>query len=369
MSRSSGILFAILGVILATSCSDDQAIRVREAREIGVVTQSKLFVGRDGGGSAVVWGKSVWSFGDSVTSVKDVEGETWHHNSFSFTDDLAGADGITLAERTDAAGAPAYFLAPTEDEAAFNVAHRGDPCKEQPCGARFAVWPGAPVFDAARNRALIPHGLISAAPGELDFHGVGQSFAVWTDFAKAPERPVVAPGTKHPTILFAEGEAPYGMVSVIDGEFLYGFGCFHAGWDFHCPIGRVALDHVFERSAWRFWDGGSWSESIAAAKPVLDASSIVSVHFNAYLKSWTAIYSAVLSNDVMLRTAPALTGPWSEASTIYTTDRKGKEGNTYDTYVHPEYSEENGRVLYLTHSRPTEGWFGSELALVRVVLE
>lgn len=368
MSRFAGAVFAL--IFSGISCSDAPATRVREAKEIGVVAQSSLIVGRDGGGSALVWGRSVWSFGDTVTSVADADGETWHHNSFSFTDDLTGADNVSaLAERTDATGAPAYFLAPTEDEAAFNARHRGDPCAEQPCRARFAVWPGAPVFDAARNRTLIPYGLVSAAPGDFNFHGVGQSFAVWNDFAKAPERPVVAPGSAHPTLLFAEGEAPYGTAAIIDGDFLYAFGCTRGEWDFHCSLARVALDHVFERSAWRFWDGGDWSESIGAARSIFDASSIVSVHRNGYLGSFTAIYSAVLSNDVMMRTAPSLTGPWSDASKLFTADRRGQEGTSYDAYVHPEYSEENGRVLYVTHSRPTGPLFASELALVRVVLE
>ena len=37
---------------------------------------------------------------------------------------------------------------------------------------------------------------------------------------------------------------------------------------------------------------------------------------------------------------------------------------------HAEYEEEDGRVQYITYSRPTDnGWFGAEFALVRVVFE
>ena len=59
--------------------------------------------------------------------------------------------------------------------------------------ARWALWPGAPVFDTAGNRALIPYGLIYAEPGSFNFHGVGSSLAVWDDFTALPTRPVLSP--------------------------------------------------------------------------------------------------------------------------------------------------------------------------------
>jgi hypothetical protein len=345
------------------------AARVLSATESGTVSQPSLIIGRDGGGSALLWGLSVWTFGDTVSSVADAQGQTWHNNSFAFSANLAAAQGITLSDRTDAAGAPTYFVAPTTDEAAFFAAHQGSPCQEQPCGARYAAWPGTPLFDAKRNRALLPYGLVWAAPGDFNFHGVGASFAVWNEFASAPERPTVAPGQAHPTLLFTEDEPGFGTAAAIEGDELFAFGCVQDGLTFHCLLGEVALDAVFERSAWRFWDGAQWSTSLSSAKPVFDASSIVSVQFNAYLGQWTAIYSAVLSNDIMLRTAPALVGPWSDALRLFTADRRRQGGTSYDAASHAEFAEGGGQVLYVSYSRPNgNGWFGSELALERVTL-
>jgi Domain of unknown function (DUF4185) len=337
---------------------------------MGTVSQSALIVGRDGGGSGLLWGLSVWLFGDTASSVSDAEGQTFHSNSFSFTTSLSAASGIALSDRTDASGAPAYFLAPTDDEAAFIAAHQGDTCSEQPCGARYAAWPGAPLFDAARNRALVPYGLVWAAPGDFNFYGVGQSFAVWSDFSSLPERPVVSPGAAHPTLLFAQDEPGFGTAAVIAGDALFAFGCVQDGLTFHCLLGQVDLPSVFDRSAWRFWDGAEWSASLTSAQPVFDASSIVTVQFNAYLGQWTALYSAPLSNDVMVRTAPALTGPWSDALRLFTADRKGMGGTSYDATPHAEYAENGGQVLYISYSRPNgNGLFGSEFALERVSLE
>jgi hypothetical protein len=305
-----------------------------------------------------------------VTSVQDAEGQTWHHNSYSFTTDLSAAFGISgLTERTDGVGAPEYLLAPTADEATFNDAHRGNPCSEQPCGARFAAWPGAPVFDPVQNRALIPYGLVWAAPGSFNFHGVGQSIAIWANFDSPPERPIVSAGTPHPTLLFGEGEPAWGSL-VLDNGTLFAYACQQDFLTFHCSLAKVDPAHVLERSSWLFWDGASWSDLMTDARPVFDASSILTVQFNLHLGQWTAIYSGVLSNDVMMRTAPALTGPWSDALKLFTADRRGQGGTSYDAQPHAEYAEENGRVLYVSYSRPTgQDWFGSEFALVRVTLE
>jgi hypothetical protein len=358
-------------LVLLLGCGSPPAVRVTGSEELGVVAQSNLILGRDGAASALLWGRSVWVFGDTVTRVPDVEGQTWHSNSFSITADLDAMDGVGgLTESTDDAGAPVYLLAPTADEEAFIVAHRGDPCAEQPCGARYAAWPGAPVFDARRDRALVPYGLVWAAPGDFNFHGVGQSFAVWNGLSQAPERPLVSPGAAFPTMLFGETEPNFGTASVIDGDELLAFGCVLDWLTFHCSLAKVGLDQVFDRSAWRFWDGTRWSPSMADARPVLDATSDLTVQFNPHFGVWMAIYSGIFSNDVLIRTAPALTGPWSDEGTLVVADRKGQSGTSYDAQPHAEYARDGGRVIFVTYTRPTgEGWFGSEVALVQVTLD
>jgi len=364
--------FGALGVVLlvgALACGTPPAAQVQSATEAGTVAQSTLIIGRDGGRSGLLWGLSVWLFGDTFSSVPDAEGQTLHGNSFAFTSVLSADGGIALTERTDASGAPSYLLAPTDDEAAFIAEHQGNPCAEQPCGARYAAWPGAPLFDAARNRALIPYGLVWAAPGDFNFYSVGQSFAVWTDFSSLPERPVVAPGAAFPTLLFSQDEPGFGSAVAIDDDTLYAFACVQDSVTFHCLVGQVDLASVLDRSAWRYWDGAEWSSSLASARPVFDASSIVSVQFNTYLGVWTAVYSAPLSNDVKLRTAPAPVGPWSDELHLFTADRNGMGGTSYDAAPHLEFAENGGQVLYVTYSRPNgNGPFGDEFALERVAL-
>lgn len=348
-----------------------------QATELGVLPQSAKIQGRDGGSSGLVWGHSVWTFGDTVLSQDDQEGTNWHHNSFSLTDDRDAADGIAgFAERLDSAGAPRYLLAPTPDEAAFNADHRGDSCKVPPCGARFAVWPGAPVWDAARSRALLFYALIYAEPGDFNFHGVGQSVALWREFSTEPERPVLTPSAEHPTLLFAEGEPPWGTAAVIDsdgdgdgngGGQLFAFACDsdHDGLSPPCYLGRVAPERVTERSAWRFWNGADWSADAKQSRAIFSGAPTMTVARNRHLGQWTAIYCEPLSNRIVLRTASALTGPWTEARLLF--EAQKDPGGAYDANWHPEFDD--GNTLYVTFSRSNHmGWFGSEFALVKVEL-
>jgi hypothetical protein len=94
------------------------------------------------------------------------------------------------------------------------------------------------------------------------------------------------------------------------------------------------------------------------------------VGYNESLGRWTAVYSEELSDHVVMRTAPDLTGPWSAPAGLFTADRKGTGGWTYDAYPHAEYAGEGGRVQFVSFTRSNgQGWFGSELVWVRVLIE
>src|SRR5207248_9680311 len=141
-----------------------------------------------------------------------------------------------------------------------------DSCRVPPCGARWAVWPGRPVWDAARSRALIFYGLIYAAPGDFNFHGVGQSVAVWDDFSTEPTRPSPSPGADHPTLLFGQGEPAWGTGALIDNGLLYVFACDSDGNGLAppCFLAQVEPDRVLDRGAWRYWNGGAFVASMQA---------------------------------------------------------------------------------------------------------
>jgi hypothetical protein len=285
MSRALPLSFALAALShAAAGCSDP--FFGAAAEPLGIVRQTSAIQGRDGAQSGLAFGRSVWTFGDTVLNTPDAEGVNWHQNSWSFTTDLDARNGVrALTTPVDAVGAPTYFVAPTPDEAAYNAAHYGSSsCAESPCGARWAAWPGAPLWDAARNRALIFYGLVHAEPGDFNFYGVGQSIAVWSDFGAAPERPVVSPGAAHPTLLFGQDEPSWGTGGMVDGDFLYAFACdTDSSLSPPCSLARVPLDQVLDRQAWRFYDGAGWSTSEADRATIFSGASTLTIEKNAYL--------------------------------------------------------------------------------------
>ncbi len=360
-----------LSALLSSGCfvAEPGPVEVLGSREVGSMQSSGAIQGRDGGGSGRVWDRAVFVFGDTVLNVSDVDGQTWHHNSFSFTDDGAASDGIgPLSEPLDAAGAPAYFIPPTAEEEDFNRAHRGEDCTE-PCGARFAVWPGEPIWDAARDRALVFYGLIYAEPGPFNFHGLGESIAVWSSFDSAPERQLARPDAEHPTLLWTEGEDAPGIGALISGDDLYAFACRERSFARPCILMSAPLERALEREAWRYWSGAGWSLDSSEALPLFDGAPIMSVHWNDYLRAYMAVYSVPLTDDVVLRVAPELSGPWSEPLLLFRADHGAADGFTYDAVAHAEFAEDGGRVIYVTYSQPTgETWFSTRFPVVRIEL-
>src|SRR5262249_32216231 len=152
---------------------------------------SSKIVGRDGPSSALAFGHEVWTFGDTFLTVTNDEGTSFVSNTFATSAaQLPDAGTLTLQDRLDDAGAADQLLQPTADEEAYDLAHRSladGGCEQMPCCGRWATWPGPTLFDPSDARgdggtALTFYGLVTAAPGNFNFSGVGQSIAVWTDF-------------------------------------------------------------------------------------------------------------------------------------------------------------------------------------------
>jgi hypothetical protein len=111
-------------------------------------------------------------------------------------------------------------------------------------------------------------------------------------------------------------------------------------------LARVPEKQVLTKSAYRYWDGKSWSSRETAAVPIaIGPISEVSVQWNAYLGRWLMMYLDEQRASVVLRSATALTGPWSGEQVVARgTDFPG----LYGTFMHPWSS---GPDLYFTMSQ------------------
>lgn len=374
MTRSHpGMVPVLVATLVSGGCSEPKpAFVVQSTRELGTLEQAPVIKGRDGGYSGLVGTRSVWLYGDTILARPGEDGTAWRHNTWSMTSDLDASDSITgFSEDNDGKGVPREFFPQTAAEAAFNRAHSEaiagkDGCAA-PCGARWALWPGPLVFDVARGRALIVYTKIYGEPGEWNFRSVGTGIATWEGPGTPVKRPEPSPGTQHPTLLFAEGEPQLASGAVVQDGRLYLLGCH--GQDKRCLLARAPLADALRRSAWRFYAGDDrWSAAPGDAEPLFRAMDMTSLHYNAHLRAWLAIYSPPFANEVRARSAPSLTGPWSSEVKLFDARPPGEAGKfAYCGLGHPEYARHDGRLEVVSYYRATAPWTG-ELRLVQLEL-
>ncbi len=365
---------ALLGVLGTLSCGSSgppPSLAVVQATDLGVIASNPKILGRDGGYSGTFAGNSVWVFGDTFLANPNAEGQTLISDSWASTTNLSAANGITgFQERDDSAGEPAMLLSYTAAEQAFNTSHDGNPCQQQPCGARWALWPGPVVEDTARNRALVFYQLVMAQPGAFNFAAVGYSVAIWEDFAGQPQRPTINPTADHPDLLFGQNDPSFGAAAFADGDTLYAYACNGSNLSVPCVVGRVALESVLDSSSWTFYSGnGNWSSNVSAAVTVMNAAPTMNVSWNNYLQCYVAVYNEPFSENVVMRTSPKPEGPWSQEVTAFDALAPTNGGNSvHDAQAHPEFNGSDGQTMYVAYSHST-GAFTSELRLVSVQLK
>jgi len=359
----SCILLLLLAGFAISGCNSLSglvpSLSIVSMQDLGALPTNSEILGRDGGYSALFQGKSVWLYGDTFLASPNADDFTLISDSWSYASDLTAQSGISgFQEPLDSAGAPAMLLPETPTEQAFNLAHNVNNCQQQPCGARWALWPESIAVDAATGHALVFYMLLSALPGGFNFQSVGSSVATWQSLQQQPQRPTINPPVvpAHPDLLFNQNEPSFGSASLISNGMLYVYGCGNPAdsLDKSCWLGRVIPANVLDRSAWSYYAGnGNWSSQISDATPVFVGNNILSVSWNNYLQQYIAVYSAPFSQNVMIRTASNPEGPWSLAVTAFTAMPPAQGGNVYDAHAHSEYDANGGQTIYVSYSRST----------------
>jgi len=92
-----------------------------------------------------------------------------------------------------------------------------------------------------------------------------------------------------------------------------------------------------------------WAKEFKPTAVLFDSvPNEMSAAYNRYLRKYVAFHSLHRENKIVSRTAPSITGPWSEGTVVYQPERFKDTDLIYAVKEHPELARADGRILYLT---------------------
>jgi len=327
-------------------------LAIGSTKDIGALTMPPKIAGRDGGASGLVGGKVLWTFGDTFWPFKADDGMGYRTNTAALADLSAP---LLTTEPLDTQGAPYVFIPFTDEEKAFNES-TGKP------DDRFAIWPGSVISDGPGG--IIFYLKIHVKPGTLnyDFRGTG--------VARVASATTTA--TRDAGLLFGADEPHFNLASQL-GDHVYVYGDLPGKPAGTFGVARVARGDVGNRSAYRFWSGAEWSEDVSKTIAVIDGiPGGATVSYNAYLGQYLAVHSQGVSNNVLMKTAPAPEGPWSSPIVAFTGMTPGDGGGfavDYSGLEHVELARDGGKTVVVSYARPLPGFLEGEVRLVEVTFK
>ncbi|MFC4002742.1 DUF4185 domain-containing protein [Prauserella oleivorans] len=128
-----------------------------------------------------------------------------------------------------------------------------------------------------------------------------------------------------------------------DGEHVYLFGTTNGRYD-DAYLARVLPSGLLDTGAYEYWDGSAWSRSERAAAPVFTGPvGEMSVGYNVHFGCWLMMHLDERRRGIVLRTAPELTGPWTDGDVVVSGDEFPA---IYGGFLHP-WSLDGPDLYYL----------------------
>ncbi len=285
-------------------------------------------------------GRVVWIFGDTLYGDKrEVTGNDPRmvHNSLGISTCKNGQWKIEYSIKRDAKGEFDSFFKPQRNDGTYYWALDGVEHNNE-------LWI---MLVCVRNKP-------NSDAFALGFEICGTDLAHVTGIKQDPQNWKVA---YHPLVDESVHANPSASALIEDGN-LYIFTLYEQGSRPQI-LTRIPVKGLNEpkKNLQYLGSDDKWHDGIepAKAKAVMSkGTSEMSVRYHPELKKWVAVMvdPQIFSDKVNLRTAPAMTGPWTEGNVIYAIPIMQKNNPDYDAETfcyagkeHPEF-EKPGELLF-----------------------
>jgi Domain of unknown function (DUF4185) len=148
-----------------------------------------------------------------------------------------------------------------------------------------------------------------------------------------------------------------------DVEYIYVYGCQanpnnpdEMGGGEHespCRLARVPSTEAASGESYRYWSGSDWVADVSSAVVVIDhTAGGLSVSYNTFLQKFVAVNSGGI-NQVTMRWADRLQGPWMPLAQFGTVPASGGFGSTFSAVELPALRDTCQRVTYVSYAITT----------------
>lgn len=247
----------------------------------------------------------------------------WRRNAMAFIDDADPSDGLTFAGMVaDEEGQAKQLIPPGRDDVTL-----------------------IPTNGIAQDGRMVLHYMAVrrwGTPGRWELNSSGLTYSDDEGQTWIKESAAVWPG-----------DSNFGQVAFArQGGYVYLFGI-PGGRFGGVQLARVAEESLLDLGDYRYFSGATageaqWSEDAAEATTIVEAPvGELSVIWNEHLGRWIMTYLDEGKAALVIRSAAALWGPWSEESILVS----GSDyPQLYGAYMHPWLTENGGESIYFTMS-------------------
>lgn len=244
-------------------------------------------------------------------------------------------------------------------------------------GTDTLLWPFGSWYDAPNRRVYLYYAIVRAtgSGGPFGFRVVGQGLAR-ADVGEPKKLQFTRLKAPQNGWLWWPGsETLFGSAVVSNrpesDPYLYLVGFQERGGQKAGKMARVRKQEIENPAAYEYFAGGAdtprWSRILSEAADIAgltDFPSELSIAYNAYCGGYLAVHSVNIEERLRLSVAPNPWGPYRPIGEVGAKHRAFDNAFCYAGKEHPELSEQNGRILYVTYVDSARYW----LQLLKVTL-